>query len=379
MIIIPKRRGGFTSMGQYILDLKDNDSKEVLGIYNLPLAESVWDAMAQMRALVGERLYGRNKIHDPIEHIFLRPRDGEHLTRAQFNEMKAETLKRLGYENCPRIEWEDVLHGEVHQHMAVLRLDLDDNLIHPYLPRRQCKEVAEYFEVKFGLRPALEGSSKASYYAGKNEVTEIWNKTEGQSGQQTKQAFEQKGYTLTAGHRGQFILVCNKTGDPFNPARMPMLKGQGLMQAGVSERFKDIDIKTLPATDAFIKTLSLAPRLNKTSKDRVKPHAAASPLSAKGKKNPAPRSGGGGSGGGGGHAPRSAFPAKPSPHLWRKPFVDSETKSLGGAFKQMPNTKGWPSEAMMDWEQWGKKNPARFFAMWSQLAPDIFPPSNGPK
>ncbi len=36
--------------------------------------------------------------------------------------------------------------------------------------------------------------------------------------------------------------------------------------------------------------------------------------------------------------------------------------------------KGWPPAAVADWEAWGRKNPARFFARWPELAPD----GNGP-
>ncbi len=45
MIIKAVRRGGFTAMGKYILELGDNDATTVLGIHNLPLAHGVWDAM----------------------------------------------------------------------------------------------------------------------------------------------------------------------------------------------------------------------------------------------------------------------------------------------------------------------------------------------
>jgi len=29
---------------------------------------------------------------------------------------------------------------------------------------------------------------------------------------------------------------------------------------------------------------------------------------------------------------------------------------------------GWPPAAILDWEQWGKRNPRRFFALWPELS-----------
>jgi len=34
--------------------------------------------------------------------------------------------------------------------------------------------------------------------------------------------------------------------------------------------------------------------------------------------------------------------------------------------------KGWPPEAVADWNAWGRKNPQRFFALWPELTPDGF-------
>ncbi len=34
--------------------------------------------------------------------------------------------------------------------------------------------------------------------------------------------------------------------------------------------------------------------------------------------------------------------------------------------------KGWPPQAIVDWEMWGHENPQRFFALWPELAPENF-------
>lgn len=36
--------------------------------------------------------------------------------------------------------------------------------------------------------------------------------------------------------------------------------------------------------------------------------------------------------------------------------------------KPIRNRKGWPVQAIIDWELWGHRNPRRFFALWPELA-----------
>jgi hypothetical protein len=40
--------------------------------------------------------------------------------------------------------------------------------------------------------------------------------------------------------------------------------------------------------------------------------------------------------------------------------------------------KGWPEQAVIDWETWGKRAPAKFFAKWPELAPPGFVPFPAP-
>jgi hypothetical protein len=368
-------------MGRYILGLGKNDKTEVLDIHNLPLAEGVWDAMAQMRALVIDRLHGPHKIEVPLEHIILRPSPGEKLTRAQYAEMINAVLKRLGYKNCPWVRWEDVLHREVHEHVAILRVDMDGTLIEPYLSVRQCKQVAEFFEKKFGLRRAIDGSPKEAFYKGKDEVADLWLATGDKSGQETKDAFKKKGYVLTQGDRGQFILVNSKTGAPYNPARVSRLNERKVTDVDVRARFKDIDPASLPATDSYINSLNLPPHLKKNLKSQAKFKRASRAFVRR--LNKGRRHSGGGSSGGSGSgnpAPTQAAPKiSGAAHHESTPPREAAKPQNGGGSTPMPVTKGWPPEAIVDWETWGKQNPARFFAMWAKLAPEIFGAAHEPR
>jgi hypothetical protein len=373
LIIKPVRRGGFTSMGRYILDLGANDKTEVLRIVNLPLAGDVWEAMAQMRAMLGDKAHGKNAVKTPFEHIVFRPRDGERLTREQFDQMKAETLRRLGYESCPRVEWEDVLNGETHQHVAVLRLDADGQPIKPYLPVRICKQVAEEFEVKFGLTPALKDSPKAPYYDAKDEIAKLWEQTKDKTGAETKVAFEEHGFTLARGDRGQFILI-SKSGAPYNPTRIPKLKQAKLHEAGVRKRFKGIKIETLPTVKEVQSALGVQPKpsIKKVGPKRNKPRAE----NRKGQ--------------------RKKFEAKKQkqtetqqeateifqPHVSKASGLPLAVilALLAARKKKKPTRKlsppvdrsKWPVEAVTDWIAWGQFNPKLFFDIWSKLRPDIF-------
>lgn len=44
-----------------------------------------------------------------------------------------------------------------------------------------------------------------------------------------------------------------------------------------------------------------------------------------------------------------------------------------------PTKKGWPEAAILDWEVWGHKFPARFFTLWPELAPIGFVPFTPPQ
>ncbi len=350
MIIKPVRRGGFTAMGKYILDLGVNDSSDVLGIYNLPLAKNVWDAMGQMRLMMGEKLQGPHKVNDPFEHIVFRPRQGEILTHEQYTKMKTETIKHLGYENCPRVEWEDVLHGEPHQHIVILRMDANGNLIQPYKRIKTCIEVARAFEERYALKPALKGSPKASFYDTKKQIAKLWQQTEGKCGVETKSFFMQNGFILAKGDRGQFILI-SKKGVPYNPARILELKQQGLNEAGVRARFEDVEINDLPSVKEIQTTFGAKPRAmthrkknHQSSKDRINLHIHNTPDPIPLITSPS-------------LSPPASFCVQPTRHEPRRNLIKT------------PDSKRWPAEAVLDWELWGKKNPMRFFEIWPELAP----------
>ena len=43
-----------------------------------------------------------------------------------------------------------------------------------------------------------------------------------------------------------------------------------------------------------------------------------------------------------------------------------------------PSRKGWPEAAIRDWEVWGSRETARFFALWPELKPEGFTAGGGP-
>jgi len=43
-------------------------------------------------------------------------------------------------------------------------------------------------------------------------------------------------------------------------------------------------------------------------------------------------------------------------------------------FPVKPDRKGWPPEAVRDWEAWGHREVTRFFTLWKELAPPNFQP-----
>jgi hypothetical protein len=52
-----------------------------------------------------------------------------------------------------------------------------------------------------------------------------------------------------------------------------------------------------------------------------------------------------------------------------KPVTPNNSRANTVAFKAAHNnSKGWPPAAIADWEEWGSKDPMRFFARWPELA-----------
>ena len=54
-----------------------------------------------------------------------------------------------------------------------------------------------------------------------------------------------------------------------------------------------------------------------------------------------------------------------------KPTADKASEP----FKRVTSTKGLSEAAILDWETWGHKDPARFFRLWSELDSGGFSPS----
>jgi hypothetical protein len=53
------------------------------------------------------------------------------------------------------------------------------------------------------------------------------------------------------------------------------------------------------------------------------------------------------------------------------------SENASAPFRPQPTTngkKGWPEAAILDWEDWGKRDPVRFFTLWAELAPAGFAP-----
>ena len=55
----------------------------------------------------------------------------------------------------------------------------------------------------------------------------------------------------------------------------------------------------------------------------------------------------------------------------------TEKPRIAAPDRPEPNKKKWPEQAIIDWEVWGHRDPAKFYSKWPELAPENFVPFNG--
>jgi ATP-dependent exoDNAse (exonuclease V) alpha subunit len=66
-----------------------------------------------------------------------------------------------------------------------------------------------------------------------------------------------------------------------------------------------------------------------------------------------------------------------TPHATFAPTPSGSNNVASFAPSTGVQSKGWPSAAVADWEEWGQKNPPRFFALWPELAGPTRPMGRG--
>lgn len=269
--------------------------------------------------------------------------------------------ENLGLKGQPRIVVEHKKHGRVHYHVLWSRFPPDGgaavHMGHNYAINLKTQKQ---IEKEFKLRPMMargrdfrqweiEWAKRYGFdiFKLRKEITKDFNAVK--SGQAFLALLEKKGCVLCRGDKSQFVLIL-----PWSQhkALSSMIHGRPT-KATLRRALADIDIKKLPTVDegkarikARLPERIKKPRVGKILKVGLT-SLARGMAAAKPRKLSLPR------------IPfRRAATEATTPQPQSVPFLPS------------PHRKGWPPEAVRDWEAWGKKDPARFFTLWPECKPD---------
>ena len=173
-----------------------------------------------------EIMAGATKCEQPFFHVQLRNREGETLTRQQW-EYAADRIERmLGLTGQPRaITFHTYEHNnDEHMHVAWSRIDQDTLTAKP-LPffKERLKKISRELEIEFGLTPVKNEREGPIKYAPtkaqdeqarrlgvdiheiQNTIRDCWDRSD--NGRSFQAALDHEGLTLAQGDRRGFVVI----------------------------------------------------------------------------------------------------------------------------------------------------------------------------
>ena len=203
------------------------------------------------------------KAQQPLFHVQVRNREGETLTRRQF-EYAADRIERmLGLKDQPRaIAFHiDERTGEEHMHVAWSRIDQDTMTAIP-LPyfKFRLKKISRELELHFGLEPVTnhrEGNIKFAptraeheqarrlgldVHEVRNTIRDLWDRSD--SGRSFQAALEHEGFALAQGERRDFVVIDQAGG--MHPLGKRILD---VTASKIRDRLSDISRDDLPSVE----------------------------------------------------------------------------------------------------------------------------------
>jgi hypothetical protein len=184
-------------------------------------ATTIRDAFRDVQIMAGA-----TKAQQPFFHVQVRNREGETLTRAQW-ELAADRIERmLGLTGQPRaIAFHTYEHnGDEHMHVAWSRIDQDRLTARP-LPffKGRLKKISRELELHFALEPVTNQREGRIKYAPtkaqeeqarrlgldihevRNTIRNCWDRSD--CGASFQAALEHEGLTLAQGERRDFVVI----------------------------------------------------------------------------------------------------------------------------------------------------------------------------
>ena len=274
-------------LAQYMATGKDGERAVVWRLRGFEAA-NITDAFRDVQIMAGG-----GKCRQPFFHLQVRNRDGETLTREQW-ELAANRIERmLGLAGQPRaIAFHtNEATGHEHMHVAWSRIDQDTLKARP-LPffKRRLKTISRELELHFGLEPVTnrrEGPIKyaptraqeeqarrlgVDIHAVRNAIRECWDHSD--CGRGFEAALAEKGLRLARGEKRDFIVIDRAGGMHALGKRI-----LGVSAAQVREGMSDLGPDHLPGVEQARGSIRDAARERPTKKraaswDRDRANAA---------------------------------------------------------------------------------------------------------
>jgi hypothetical protein len=221
-------------------------------------ATNIKDAFRDVQVMAGA-----TKAEQPFFHVQVRNRDGETLTRQQWEKAADRIEQILGLAGQPRaIAFHTYeRNGEEHMHVAWSRIDQDTLTAKP-LPffKDRLKKISRELELHFALEPvANERESNIKYAPTKaqeeqarrlgveihevrNTIRDCWDRSD--NGRSFQAALEHEGLTLAQGDRRNFVVIDHAGGIHALGKRI-----LDVTAAQTRERLSDLAREELPTVE----------------------------------------------------------------------------------------------------------------------------------
>jgi hypothetical protein len=244
-------------LAAYMTTGKENERAELWQLRGFGMG-NIADAFRCVHAMAEA-----TKAEQPFFHVQVRNREGERLSRQQWEHAADRIERMLGLADQPRaIAFHiDERTGDEHMHVAWSRIDENTMKAVP-LPffKDRLKKISRELELHFGLEPVTnhrEGHIKFAptraeheqarrlgldVHEVRNAIRELWDRSD--SGRSFQAALEHEGFILAKGERRDFVVIDQAGG--MHPLGKRMLD---VTASKIRDRLSDISRDELPSVE----------------------------------------------------------------------------------------------------------------------------------
>jgi len=244
-------------LAAYMTNGKDGERAELWQMRGFAM-ENLTDAFRTVHVMAQG-----TRCEQPFFHVQVRNREGEHLTRQQWEEAANRIERMIGLKDQPRaIAFHiDEKTGHEHMHVAWSRID-QDTLTAKHLPfyKLRLKKISRELELHFGLEPVTNHRPDKIKYAPtraeeeqsrrlgfdihevRNTIRQCWDRSD--CGSSFQSALEEQGLILAQGDRRSFVVIDREGGMHALGKRI-----LDVTATGIRQRLSDISRDDLPTVN----------------------------------------------------------------------------------------------------------------------------------